>query len=686
MCRIPLLPQFWSAKNYAFSNISITLLVLTLYFFATRLARIRFLNLKDHVALPRRIGFADLFRGIIDALGTVSNVAELKHVTSRFFNNAFGLPYDSIRLIILDETPIVSLSEAQLGSIRHTFANPKFVDFFLYQSRILIRDEVEFTAFYSDNPLHHESLELLRGLRTEILLPLHHKDTILGVLIIDHRAQGNRFFSDRERDEMLIFAAYLGPIINLLRNRNLEALLTREKQIEAELRWKHEEVNQYRESIRSFLRHADEQKFGILFYRQGKFIAVNESTKSLLGCDPNVQIRHPVAQTLKALVNKVSQYKTPHSETCLLKETREKVLFSAIHEQDKQSIVITITPPHIADLIKQHTTHLNDPSQWDYLLYLETTESGRLVNELIPGSGEKILNFKIELLKHALSQKPLLLNGPKEDVRAIVQLLHTISLRKKFAVIKLAKKEEGTQYAHRIFGINPLFLTSKTEHIEPPLLEQLHKEGTLYIENVQNLAVETQKQLSSYLRTGTYHPLKSEQRSSSNVRIICSVVDGNIDSQPCIPELLIEFRRATLAIPRLEQLDKNEFGDLLKGLTAQLTPEKRVSPDLFLPARETDLLQHIRPESICDLKRRIYGIVSTDHELKKTSVKTTNETENISDEEIQKIILLGKHALRDQHALETLWKKFKSQTKIATLLGVNRSSVNRRCREFGLED
>ena len=46
---------------------------------------------------------------------------------------------------------------------------------------------------------------------------------------------------------------------------------------------------------------------------------------------------------------------------------------------------------------------------------------------------------------------------------------------------------------------------------------------------------------------------------------------------------------------------------------------------------------------------------------------------------------LGKHALRDHKIMVMLWNKFKNQNKIAAFLGVNRSSVNRRCKEYNLE-
>jgi hypothetical protein len=56
-----------------------------------------------------------------------------------------------------------------------------------------------------------------------------------------------------------------------------------------------------------------------------------------------------------------------------------------------------------------------------------------------------------------------------------------------------------------------------------------------------------------------------------------------------------------------------------------------------------------------------------------------------SDPELVSAARLGKHALRDPHIMAMLWNKFQNQNKIATFLGVNRSSVNRRCKVYNLE-
>ena len=57
---------------------------------------------------------------------------------------------------------------------------------------------------------------------------------------------------------------------------------------------------------------------------------------------------------------------------------------------------------------------------------------------------------------------------------------------------------------------------------------------------------------------------------------------------------------------------------------------------------------------------------------------------NISDPELIEAARLGKYALKDRQMMTKLWNTFKNQNKIALFLGVNRSSVNRRCKEYKL--
>ena len=80
---------------------------------------------------------------------------------------------------------------------------------------------------------------------------------------------------------MLVFTTYLSNIINILKYSNLEAMHQRHKQLNDELYHKHQEINQYKESIRSFLRSTKERKIGILFYKYRKFTIANEAAQQL---------------------------------------------------------------------------------------------------------------------------------------------------------------------------------------------------------------------------------------------------------------------------------------------------------------------------------------------------------------------------------------------------------------------
>jgi DNA-binding protein Fis len=58
---------------------------------------------------------------------------------------------------------------------------------------------------------------------------------------------------------------------------------------------------------------------------------------------------------------------------------------------------------------------------------------------------------------------------------------------------------------------------------------------------------------------------------------------------------------------------------------------------------------------------------------------------SVTDPELIEAARLGKHALRDPKIMGQLWATFKNQNQIATFLNVNRSSINRRCKEYNLQ-
>ena len=54
-------------------------------------------------------------------------------------------------------------------------------------------------------------------------------------------------------------------IIHLLLNKNLDTLVHQEKELKEEVYLRHQEINQYKESLRSFIRTSRDKEIGIIF-------------------------------------------------------------------------------------------------------------------------------------------------------------------------------------------------------------------------------------------------------------------------------------------------------------------------------------------------------------------------------------------------------------------------------------
>ena len=109
---------------------------------------------------------------------------------------------------------------------------------------------------------------------------------------------------------MLVYTSYLSNIINILKHGNFEALHQQRKKLNEELLYKHQENNQYKESIRSFIRSSKERRVGILFYKHRRFTFANEAAHELVGFDLNEQVGHTLTQACKAVALRVQDYKT----------------------------------------------------------------------------------------------------------------------------------------------------------------------------------------------------------------------------------------------------------------------------------------------------------------------------------------------------------------------------------------
>jgi len=683
----------WIAHSYAGVGLSTILTTLAIYFCARKIFGLRFLNLKNHVHQPTmNVNFIDDFKGVLERLSNVTNFRELGHITQSFFKETFNIAANKTRLYLRqvdgNETKVQSnMIEDTTISVVETFlvTHADIIEKAIREEKILIYDEIDFTHFYHACEESAVILKFLAAINADIFLPIYENEKLVAYIIVERHARMEQFYSNVERDELIVFSSYLGNIIKLLQNKNVDLLVEQEQRLKSELYLKHQEIEQYKESIKSFLRKSKTKHIGILFYKNRQFTYGNQAAKELIDININQQSGHPLAQTLKQLAQQVETIKGP--KTIFVKDTADNTLVvSAVPHLEKNTVIITVSYPSISDVIKHHIDFLKDPSEWDYLLYLQTTQSGKLINQLIPGSGPALLNFKIQLLKIALSNKAILLDMPEQDLQSVAEIIHHISMRDVLHVLTLQGPSNNFDIAIALFGINPLF--GMNPHGVQPLLEKLDNVGTLFIKNIHYLDMETQEYLATFLRSGMYNQFKSDQKIASDVRIICSSNQNLsllVQSGKFSKALFQELKSTTITMPSLLTLSENELHSLTEGFTQQAVVTNELQHVLALTDKEKISLTDDRPVSLQELKTRIQHILVKKSKKNQIYQEVAfNPTYDITDPDLVEAARLGKKALKDPRIMIMLWNKFQNQNKISHFLGVNRSSVNRRCKEYNL--
>ncbi len=682
----------WLNTGYAAASLSTILITIAIFYCSKKMLGLRFLNLSHQVQSPIDRNFMENFKTILERFSHVTTMQELTHITQGFFKESFFIPYNRVQLHIRSTAQQPYLPQQEDGStvaLVEAFmsTHSKAMCAFIKKNSILVYDELAFSDFYESTNESTRAVAFLDGIQADIFLPIYEKDTMIAYIVVDRFARLNTFYTSTEYDEMLIFVRYLSNIINLMQNKNLDALIKQEKDLQEELYAKHQEISQYKESIRSFLRNQKHKSIGIIFYKNRHFTFGNQAAKELIGVNPNIQEGHPTSKALKQLAQQVTSYKS--AQTVYTKDGEgNKLILSGMPSLEQNNVLISVYYPEVTDVIKKQIDVLRDPSEWDYLLYLETTNPGKLINQLIPGSGETLLNFKIELLKTALSKKATLLNMPEQDLKQMVELLHHVSLRETLHTIELNESVKNFDVAVKLFGINSIFTMAKEN--ASPLLEKLDNIGTIFIQNIDLLDLETQEYLAEFIRYGFFRVFKSEHKIPSNVRIICS---SNKDLAILVREkkfsqsLFNELKHMTLEMPSLLTLPEEELNLLAEGFSEQAIVNQTYKNLLSLSKKDKYRLAHQRPASLQELKIKVQQILI--QKSKQSDIYDETQFDpayEVSDPELVQAARLGKKALKDQKIMTLLWNKFRNQNKIASFLGVNRSSVNRRCKQYHLEE
>lgn len=669
-------------------TLSTIFMTTAIIFCSMHVTRFRFLNFSNKVQDRSKTPLTGSFKNTIEHLSLATTPQELIFITQIFFRENFQITSENVCLNFRNNQEsclsTVNNSCSTTSNIIESFINNDYeaVDL-LKQYRILVADEVMFDAYYTTDQNQQTLSTFLTKISSEIFLPMYDKSTIIAYLTIN-RSNTHKFYSIAEQNKIVIFGTFLASAINIMHNGNILTLLQESKKIKEDLYLKHQEINQYKESIKTLLKQKTNAQIGVLFYKNGKFSLGNETSQKLLPINLNHQTKHPTTVTIAKLAEQVESYRTIQSRFLYDNNNRQLMVTGVPHLDYNGGVILTIHYPDTSDLIKSQIDQLQDPSQIDYLLYLETTKSGKLINQIIPSNSEILLNFKIKLLEISMSKKATLLQSHADDLLSIVEIIHHISLRNTLHIIDLKPTATNHDIAIKLFGLNPILMQDQEES----LLKKLDKTGTLFIKNIELLDLETQNKLAHFIKYGIFTMVKSEQKISSDVRIICSMSQNPqvlIDQNKLSMNLYKELSATTLTLPSLLTMEEQELQELIDGFAHQSIEESNFTTLLQISKRDKEQLIDRRPASLQEFKSKIQHLIAQKSKDNHIFHETHFDPEfNVTNPKLLQAANLGKHALKDAEIMSMLWMQFQCQSKIAQFLGVNRSSVNRRCKEYNL--
>lgn len=687
---------FSQEDSYIITGISTIILTIAICYCVHRIMGLRFLNFQQHVQAPKKFDFIIEFKRVLEDLGYSSSLNEINHILQGFFKDAFGIA-SSKTALYMRKNELMTIVHPQVNELNpkeiivenFLVHNENFIDV-MKKTKIFIKDEVVFSNFYQESEIYKRIVEFLDQLDADIFLPIFEKNILVGYIIIECNARGkNRFFSDVEHDELVVVAGYLGKVINLLYYGSINAVLAREKELSEEVYHQNRQITQYQECLGSFMRTEKQRKIGLLFYKYRRFVFANQAAKEIININVNMQDGHPLTQALKRVAQEVESYKS--TQTIFAHDPQgNRLVLLGIPNLERQNVIIIVYYPEISDVLKYQMDKIGNPTDWHYVLCLETTKSGQLINQMIPGSGPQLMKFKVDLLRTSIGKKALFLDMAADDALPTAEIVHYISLRKSLYHLKVDPKASMNDVAIKLFGINPLYGTrsSKEQDIAKPLFEQLHDSGTLFIEDVHLLDLEIQNTLANYIKYGHYSMYKSSHKLFSSVRIICSAqqnLQSLVQEGKFSKMLFDELQEEKLTLPSFMNLPEEELEELIKGFTEQAVETSPLQNLLELSAYEKFKMMAQRPVSLQEFKNVIKNALVKKsqkqeifHEIKFDAAYT------IADPELAQAAKLGKKALKDPKILAMLLRKLKTQSKVADFLGVNRSSINRRLKKYKL--
>jgi hypothetical protein len=689
-------------KSYSALGIESLIFAWLLYYCAKHMINSRFLNLVSHVKAPHSYDFLDDFNNVLSSLDDVTKPSELEFEARNFFKKAFTIDPRRVHVGIFaaePDAPAVWMTErtrAVHEVVTHFFntyiAAPELIkkaeDAGVRPAKItvLTRHDLEFDQFHAASPTVTAFVNFLNTLDADVFIPIHTHYQAVGYVLIDRHIDEERVFNNVELGQMRVFAEYAGNVMTQLRTKSIDAIQQMVHQLHQELFIRHRQKEYYKETVLTLLKDQSKSEIGLVYYRKQRMVFASAGATDLLEVTSLADVSTQQVRGLLHVAQEACQ--TGREQTVLLRSagSNRQLLCTAMIDRDPAVAVIVIRPNKTFLDVDQSLRVAQDPSRWDYLLYLETTAIGERIRQALPGGSEGVQRIHHDILRIGIASPAIFLSAPLEDIPDYIGLMQHIGQAQQLTSLTLMQQELAQEHALELFGIN-----SAIEPNRPPaLLARLNHTGMLFINNVHLLSSKTQDMLADMINLGWYSPLCSTKKITCTTRIICSSpldLQELITSERCTAKLGALLAKGELTITAPHLLTQQDRISIIQGYELELNKSMVESEPIALTSSARTRIAEQGHTSFKQLKKEVQDAF-TAHLANQDAgglIYLDDEERQALTPEIIAIIRLGKKAIKDIKSLAKLMQVFKNQAKIADILGVNRSSVYRRCKEFNLE-
>lgn len=671
---------------YAIVGLATLLLIIALHYALKHIVNLRFMNWTNHVINTSHKKHATIFKQVIENLSQSHTFYEFQHITQQFFAHSFSLKTDHITLHLMYETPekkhhntpCLATPYHAIDALlsRQASSSPQPVS----RHRIAVYDDIAFNNFYADTRLNTDLIHNLDSINADIFLPLYRNNCLIAAIMVKKNARISTCYNESEQDEMLIFANYLSNSINLIHTKKSDIVAQRIHGLTKELSLAHQKTMLFKEAVRSSIRTTTQQHIGILFYQNNLFLNGNQYTYDLLPFSLNHHKGHPIVKQISNLAHNVICSKTTQSLVINHAQHKQPIVITGSMQLNKKTVLITAHQASIAHLLYEHDYLLQHEADWIYLLFLQTTHIGAQLNNYLPTFTEYILNLKISILRFLLTPYPLLILAPEHDCSTILSWLSYTQNNKTIHQITITTKEQKPQTAYLLFG--------KRADINTPqqygLLEKIESNDIIVIKNIHLLCTEGQQKLATFIESGIFTSFDDDtvmKQSPARIIVTTSSPIRHILSNNMLNKTLyLCIKQNKLVIPPVNTWPLHELMHLIDTIIQHI--ETKTPLYCLMPITNNNKRKlSSTADSIHTLHKKINAIFEKNSQKKITPYLQLTESEL---EHLSFIAQLGKKVLKDSATMKLLWHLFHNQHAIARLLGVQASSVYKKCKQYEL--